>query len=142
MEMDDPVPTWCKHMQDLPKDSVRRLWKEKKADAVQNTGCLQLPEQKINALCRTCRRKGTKLRVSTHKTHKGEHCRECRCTKCGVYQAYNVCLLFPVENAAIYAPRTTTTLMQLEILMLPTGKASVTLLRHFFAVAHTFSNSR
>ena len=33
-------------MQYLPKDSVRRLWKGKKADAVQITGCLQLPEQK------------------------------------------------------------------------------------------------
>ena len=29
-EKDDPVPTWCKHMQDLPKDSVHRLWKKKK----------------------------------------------------------------------------------------------------------------
>ena len=46
METDDPVPKWCKHMQDLPKDSVRRLRKQEKADAVQNTGRLQLPEQK------------------------------------------------------------------------------------------------
>ena len=45
METDDPVPKWCKHMQDLPKDSVRRLRKQEKADAVQNTGRLQLPEQ-------------------------------------------------------------------------------------------------
>ena len=44
--MDDPVPTWCKRMQDLPKDRVRRLRKGQNGDAVQNTGCLQLPEQK------------------------------------------------------------------------------------------------
>ena len=33
-------------MQYLPKDSMRRLWKGKGADAVQITGCLQLPEHK------------------------------------------------------------------------------------------------
>ena len=43
--------------------------------------------KKINALCRTCRRKGTKLGRRRHRTHKGEHCRECHCTKCGVYRA-------------------------------------------------------
>ena len=42
--------------------------------------------RKINARCRTCRQKGSKRRVSTHKTHTGEHCRQRRCTKCGVYQ--------------------------------------------------------
>ena len=42
--------------------------------------------KKINALCRTCRQKGRKLGGSKHKTHRGEHCRECRCTKCGVCQ--------------------------------------------------------
>ena len=43
--------------------------------------------KRINTLCRTCRKKGMKLGGSKHKTHKGEHCRECRCTGCGVYQA-------------------------------------------------------
>ena len=46
METDGPVPKWYKHMQYLPKDSVRRLRKQEEADAVQNTGRLQLPEQK------------------------------------------------------------------------------------------------
>ena len=43
--------------------------------------------KKINALCRTCRLKGTKLGRRRHRTHKGEHCRERRCTQCGVYRA-------------------------------------------------------
>ena len=91
----------------------------KKTDAVQITGCLQLPEQKINALCRTCRRKGTKLGGAKHKTHKGEHCRECRCTKCGVYQALSAfrwtnggrvdicgsCELVPCAACAAMLPR-------------------------------------
>ena len=87
METDGPVPKWYKHMQYLPKDSMRRVRKQEEADAVQNTGRLQLPEQKINALCRTCRLKGTKLGRRRHRTHKGEHCRERRCTQCGVYRA-------------------------------------------------------
>ena len=32
-------------------------------------------------------RRGIKLGVSKHKTRTGEHCRECRCTGCRVYQA-------------------------------------------------------
>ena len=46
METEDPVPKRFKHTQYLPKDSVRRLRKQEEADAVQNTGRLQLPEQK------------------------------------------------------------------------------------------------
>ena len=46
METEGPVPKWYKHMQYLPKDSMRRVRKQEEADAVQNTGRLQLPEQK------------------------------------------------------------------------------------------------
>ena len=61
--------------------------KEKKQMAYSSQDVYNFLNRKINAVCQTCRRKGTKLRVSTHKTHRGEHCRECRCTKCGVCQA-------------------------------------------------------
>ena len=42
--------------------------------------------KKINARCQRCRQRGRRLGGSKHKQHKGEHCRECRCTRCGVYQ--------------------------------------------------------
>ena len=61
--------------------------KEKKQMQYRSQDVYNFLNKKINALCRTCRRKGTKLRVATHKTHKGEHCRPRQCTKCGVYQA-------------------------------------------------------
>ena len=61
--------------------------KNKKQTQYRTQDVYNFLNKKINALCRTCRRKGTKLGGSKHKTHKGEHCRECRCTKCGVYQA-------------------------------------------------------
>ena len=47
----------------------------------------QFLNRKVNIRCQTCHRKGKKIRGSKHKTHRGGHCRECRCTKCGVYQA-------------------------------------------------------
>ena len=43
--------------------------------------------RRINIRCQTCRRKGTKIGGSKHKTHKGEHRRELHCTNCGLYQA-------------------------------------------------------
>ena len=61
--------------------------KEKKQMAYSSQDVYNFLNRKINAVCQTCRRKGTKLRVSTHKTHKGEHCRQRQCTKCGVCQA-------------------------------------------------------
>ena len=61
--------------------------KNKKQTQYRTQDVYNFLNKRINALCRTCRRKGTKLGGSKHKTHKGEHCRECRCTQCGVYQA-------------------------------------------------------
>ena len=61
--------------------------KNKKQTQYRTQDVYNFLNKKINARCRTCRRRGTKLGGSKYKTHKGEHRRECRCTKCGVYQA-------------------------------------------------------
>ena len=44
-------------------------------------------KRRTNIRCMTCRQKGMKMAGAKHKTHKGEHRRKCRCTKCGLYQA-------------------------------------------------------
>ena len=93
--------------------------KNKKQTQYKTQDVYNFLNKKINALCRTCRRKGTKLGGAKHKTHKGEHCRECRCMKCGVYQALSAfrwtnggrvdicgsCELVPCAACAAMLPR-------------------------------------